>query len=66
MIFPIDQLIAHLSTVCTLKPGDLLFTGTPPGVGFARRPPVFLQPGDEVEVEIQQIGVLRNPVIAEA
>ncbi|MBN2021590.1 MAG: fumarylacetoacetate hydrolase family protein [Pirellulales bacterium] len=64
-IFPIDFLVAYISTVCTLLPGDLIFTGTPEGVGFARTPPVFLQPGDEVEVEIERIGVLRNPVAAE-
>ena len=64
LIFPIPQLISYISRVCTLKPGDLLFTGTPPGVGVARKPPVFLQPGDTVEVEIDTIGVLTNPVIA--
>ena len=64
-IFPLDVLIAHISRVCTLSPGDLIFTGTPPGVGFARRPPVFLQPGDVVEVEIEKVGILRNPVVAE-
>ena len=47
-------------------PGDLLFTGTPPGVGFARKPPVFLQDGDVAEVEIENLGVLRNPVEMEA
>jgi 2-keto-4-pentenoate hydratase/2-oxohepta-3-ene-1,7-dioic acid hydratase in catechol pathway len=62
LIFPIDQLIAYLSCVCTLQPGDVIFTGTPPGVGMARKPPVFLQPGDTVEVEIEGIGTLRNPV----
>lgn len=62
LIFPIDQLIAHLSSVCTLKPGDVIFTGTPPGVGMARKPPVLLKSGDLVEVEIETIGVLRNRV----
>ncbi|MEX0937819.1 MAG: fumarylacetoacetate hydrolase family protein [Pirellulales bacterium] len=65
LIFKIDQLVAYLSGVCTLSPGDLIYTGTPPGVGMARKPPVFLQPGDTVEVEIERIGVLTNPVIAE-
>lgn len=65
-IFPIDAVIAYVSQVCTLSPGDLIFTGTPPGVGFARKPPVFLQPGDVCEVEIEGLGILRNPVIAEA
>ena len=63
LIFGIPQLIAYLSQVCTLLPGDLLFTGTPPGVGAARNPPVFLQHGDVAEVEIDGLGVLRNPVV---
>ncbi len=63
-IFPIDAVVAYVSSVCTLKPGDLIFTGTPPGVGFARKPPVYLQPGDVAEVEIEGLGVLRNPVVA--
>ena len=65
LIFSIDELVSYVSGVCTLVPGDLIFTGTPPGVGFARKPPIFLQPGDMVEVEIEKIGVLRNPVVAE-
>jgi len=65
LIFPVDELVAYVSGVCTLTPGDLIFTGTPPGVGFARKPPVFLQPGDSVEVEIERLGVLHNPVVAE-
>jgi 2-keto-4-pentenoate hydratase/2-oxohepta-3-ene-1,7-dioic acid hydratase in catechol pathway len=64
-IFPIEELVSYASRVCTLRPGDLIFTGTPPGVGFARKPPVFLKPGDQVEVAIQGLGVLRNPVAAE-
>lgn len=63
-IFPIDELVAYVSQVCTLLPGDLIYTGTPPGVGFARKPPVFLKPGDVAEVEIEQLGVLKNPVVA--
>jgi 2-keto-4-pentenoate hydratase/2-oxohepta-3-ene-1,7-dioic acid hydratase in catechol pathway len=63
LIFRVDELIEYVSAVCTLSPGDLLYTGTPPGVGFARKPPVFLQPGDVVEVEIEGLGVLRNPVV---
>uniref|UniRef100_A0A7C4QTT7 FAA hydrolase family protein n=1 Tax=Schlesneria paludicola TaxID=360056 RepID=A0A7C4QTT7_9PLAN len=66
LIFGIDQLISHISQLVTLQPGDLIFTGTPPGVGSARKPPVFLKPGDTIEVEIEGIGVLRNPVAAEA
>ena len=64
-IFSVEELVGYVSEVCTLSPGDLIFTGTPPGVGFARKPPVFLQPGDVVEVEIERLGVLRNPVVAE-
>jgi 2-keto-4-pentenoate hydratase/2-oxohepta-3-ene-1,7-dioic acid hydratase in catechol pathway len=64
MIFPVGEVLAYLSKVFTLQPGDLIFTGTPPGVGFARKPPVFLKAGDVVEVEIEKLGVLRNPVIA--
>lgn len=65
LIFPIDQLISYVSGVCTLKPGDVIFTGTPPGVGAARKPPIFLRPGNRVEVEIEHLGVLENPVAAE-
>jgi 2-keto-4-pentenoate hydratase/2-oxohepta-3-ene-1,7-dioic acid hydratase in catechol pathway len=62
LIFPVDSLISYLSKIMTLEPGDLIFTGTPPGVGMARKPPVWLQPGDVVEVEIDGLGTLRNPV----
>lgn len=62
LIFQIPKLVAHLSKFTTLRPGDLLFTGTPPGVGAARDPQVFLQPGDRAEVEIENIGVLVNLV----
>ncbi len=61
-IFPVPKIIAYLSNVMTLEPGDLIFTGTPAGVGDARTPPVYLQPGDIVEVEIEKIGILRNLV----
>jgi 2-keto-4-pentenoate hydratase/2-oxohepta-3-ene-1,7-dioic acid hydratase in catechol pathway len=65
LIFPIDELVAYVSQICTLLPGDVIFTGTPPGVGFARKPPIFMKPGDVAEVEIEKLGVLRNPVVAE-
>jgi 2-keto-4-pentenoate hydratase/2-oxohepta-3-ene-1,7-dioic acid hydratase in catechol pathway len=65
LIFSVEQLVAYVSDVCTLAPGDVIFTGTPPGVGFARRPPVFLKPGDLVEVEIERLGTLKNPINAE-
>ena len=64
LIFRIDYLVSYLSHVCTLLPGDLIFTGTPSGVGMARKPPVFLQPGDVVEVTIEGLGTLRNSVVA--
>jgi 2-keto-4-pentenoate hydratase/2-oxohepta-3-ene-1,7-dioic acid hydratase in catechol pathway len=63
-VFDVPALVEFLSATMTLEPGDVVLTGTPPGVGFARRPPVFLQPGDIVEVEIGNLGVLRNPVVA--
>jgi 2-keto-4-pentenoate hydratase/2-oxohepta-3-ene-1,7-dioic acid hydratase in catechol pathway len=66
LIFRVDQVIAYLSRIMTLEPGDLIFTGTPPGVGMARKPPVWLKPGDVVEIEIDGLGVLRNPVVAAA
>jgi 2-keto-4-pentenoate hydratase/2-oxohepta-3-ene-1,7-dioic acid hydratase in catechol pathway len=66
MIFKAGPIVAHLSKIFTLEPGDLIFTGTPSGVGFTRTPPVYLKAGDVVEVEIEGLGVLRNPVIAEA
>jgi 2-keto-4-pentenoate hydratase/2-oxohepta-3-ene-1,7-dioic acid hydratase in catechol pathway len=65
LIFGVEQLIEHISKLVTLEPGDLIFTGTPPGVGMARNPPVFLKPGDHVEVEIGGLGTLSNPVQAE-
>lgn len=65
LIFKIPELIEYLSTVVTLEPGDVVATGTPPGVGFVRKPPRYLRPGDEVVIRIQGIGELRNPVVAE-
>jgi 2-keto-4-pentenoate hydratase/2-oxohepta-3-ene-1,7-dioic acid hydratase in catechol pathway len=63
MVFGAGALLAYLSQVFTLEPGDLIYTGTPPGVGFARKPPVFLKAGDVVEVEIEGLGVLKNGVV---
>ncbi|MDD4103104.1 MAG: fumarylacetoacetate hydrolase family protein, partial [Kiritimatiellae bacterium] len=65
LIFSIPFLISYLSKSMTLLPGTVVLTGTPPGVGVARKPPVFLKPGDVFEVDVEGIGVLRNPVIAE-
>lgn len=65
LIFKIPDLIAHLSSVFTLEPGDIISTGTPAGVGVARRPPRFLRAGDVVTVRIEGIGELTNPVVAE-
>jgi 2-keto-4-pentenoate hydratase/2-oxohepta-3-ene-1,7-dioic acid hydratase in catechol pathway len=65
MGFSVAELIEFTSRICTLEPGDVLLTGTPAGVGKARKPPRWLRDGDEVEVEIERIGVLRNPVRAE-
>lgn len=66
LIFPVDVLIEELSSVMTLEPGDIIATGTPAGVGAARSPQRFLQPGDVVRIEISTLGVLENPVEAEA
>jgi 2-keto-4-pentenoate hydratase/2-oxohepta-3-ene-1,7-dioic acid hydratase in catechol pathway len=65
-IFGVPHLLWYLSQCITLEPGDLIFTGTPPGVGIARKPPILLKPGDVAEVEIEGIGVLKNPVVAES
>lgn len=65
MIFPIPKLIAHISQLITLETGDLIFTGTPAGVGIARDPKVFLKSGDVIEIEIEKLGLLRNNVIHE-
>ena len=66
LIFKIPELIEYISKVVTLEPGDVVATGTPAGVGFARKPPRYLKPGDEVAISIQGIGTLRNTVVAEA
>jgi acylpyruvate hydrolase len=66
MVFPVAKLVSILSSFMTLVPGDVIVTGTPSGVGLARKPPLWMKPGDVVEVEIEEIGILRNPIVAEA
>jgi len=63
MIFSVARQIEYASTIFTLVPGDVIVTGTPGGVGWSKKPPRFMVPGDVVEVEIEDIGVLRNPVV---
>ena len=65
LLFSVPFLVAYISNTFTLEPGDLILTGTPPGVGWARDPKVSLAPGDVVEVEVEGIGTLSNPVAAE-
>ncbi len=62
MVFGVVELVSFISQACTLEPGDLIATGTPPGVGFARTPPVWLHDGDKVTIEIDGLGTLTNPV----
>ncbi len=66
LVFGVRRLIAFASAVFTLLPGDLILTGTPSGIGYARTPPLSMRAGDLVEVEIQGIGLLANPVVAES
>lgn len=65
MMWPVAKTIATVSEFTTLEPGDLIAMGTPPGVGHARTPPVFMFPGDVVEVEVENIGICRNTVVSE-
>jgi 2-keto-4-pentenoate hydratase/2-oxohepta-3-ene-1,7-dioic acid hydratase in catechol pathway len=65
LIFKIPELIEFISKVVTFEPGDVVITGTPAGVGFARKPPRYLKPGDQVSITVEGIGTLMNPVIAE-
>ncbi len=65
LIFKIPELLEHLSKAMTLEPGDVVSTGTPAGVGFSKKPPRWLQPGDDCVVRIEGLGELRNPVVAE-
>jgi len=62
LIFSVSALIELISVAMSLEPGDVIITGTPGGVGAARKPPVFMKPGDVFEVEIEGMGVLSNPV----
>jgi 2-keto-4-pentenoate hydratase/2-oxohepta-3-ene-1,7-dioic acid hydratase in catechol pathway len=62
LIFSVPDLISMISVAMSLEPGDVIITGTPGGVGAARKPPVFMEPGDVFEVEIEGMGVLSNPV----
>ena len=63
LIFKLPTLIAFISAAITLDPGDIIATGTPDGVGFSPKPPVFLKPGDVMEVDIEGLGILRNRVV---
>jgi 2-keto-4-pentenoate hydratase/2-oxohepta-3-ene-1,7-dioic acid hydratase in catechol pathway len=65
MIFSVPSLIEYITTFIELLPGDVIATGTPGGVGFTRKPPIFMKPGDVAEVEVTGVGVLRNPIVAE-
>jgi 2-keto-4-pentenoate hydratase/2-oxohepta-3-ene-1,7-dioic acid hydratase in catechol pathway len=62
MMFPIAETLVDITQGMTLEPGDLVVTGTPSGVGFARKPPVWMKAGDTIEIEIEKVGLLRNPV----
>jgi len=63
MVYTVGDTLSLISRTFTLRPGDLLATGTPSGVGYGRTPPWLLQPGDVVEVEVERLGVLRNTVV---
>jgi 2-keto-4-pentenoate hydratase/2-oxohepta-3-ene-1,7-dioic acid hydratase in catechol pathway len=65
MMFPIVEMLVYITQGLTLEPGDVIFTGTPSGVGHARKPPVWMKKGDTIEVEIEGIGTLRNPIADE-
>jgi len=66
MVFSVAETVSLLSACCTLEPADVIVMGTPAGVGFARKPPLWMKAGDVIEVEIERIGVLRNPIVDEA
>jgi 2-keto-4-pentenoate hydratase/2-oxohepta-3-ene-1,7-dioic acid hydratase in catechol pathway len=66
MVFHVAQTISLISQCMTLEPGDVIVMGTPAGVGYARNPPVWMRPGDIIEIEIEQIGILCNDVVDRA
>jgi 2-keto-4-pentenoate hydratase/2-oxohepta-3-ene-1,7-dioic acid hydratase in catechol pathway len=66
MIFPVAESIAYITQGMTLEPGDIIMTGTPSGVGLARKPPVWMKAGDICEIEIEGIGVLSNAIADES
>ena len=63
MVFAVAQTISLMSQCMTLEPGDVILMGTPAGVGYARTPPVWMRPGDVIEIEIEGIGTLRNTIV---
>ena len=63
LIFPLEKLISYCSSFIELHPGDVIVTGTPGGVGYARTPPVFMEPGDLAECSVEGIGTLTNPIM---
>jgi 2-keto-4-pentenoate hydratase/2-oxohepta-3-ene-1,7-dioic acid hydratase in catechol pathway len=65
MIFPVIETLVYITKALTLEPGDLVVMGTPSGVGHARKPPLWMKDGDLVEIEIEGIGILANPIKAE-
>ena len=65
MVVTVAQALVLLSEVLTLEPGDVIAMGTPAGVGYARKPPVWMQPGDRIEIEIDGVGLLSNPIAQE-
>jgi 2-keto-4-pentenoate hydratase/2-oxohepta-3-ene-1,7-dioic acid hydratase in catechol pathway len=65
MIFDVPAIIAFVTQAMTLQPGDIIVSGTPAGVGMARKPQLFMKPGDVCEVELERVGLLRNPIRAE-
>ena len=66
MLFPVVETLCLLSEVLTLEPGDVIAMGTPAGVGYARKPPIWMKPGDRIEIEIEGIGTLANQIVDES